>query len=94
MGNSEVEMQHGTPIDNNLLALIITNQTDKVIDKLEEDKDQSILNESVNFKGDTFLHYACAKNNRKLVEYILKKSQRLANVQNHKGEFPHDLATD
>ena len=94
MGGSESEMQHGTPIDNHIVALIISNQTQKVIDKLESDEDKSIISESVNFKGDTFLHYACAKNNQELVDYLLKKCTRLANVKNNKGQFPHDLATD
>ena len=81
-------MQHGTPIENNLLALIITNQTQRVIDKIDKDPDQSILDDSTNFKGDTLLHYACAKNNQKLVEYMLKRCSRLATVRNEKGELP------
>ena len=81
-------MQHGTPIENNLLALIITNQTQRVIDKIEKDPDQTILDDSTNFRGDTLLHYACAKNNPKLVEYMLRKCGRLAGVKNDKGELP------
>ena len=34
MGNATLEQQIGTPIDNNLIALVITNQTEKVIAKI------------------------------------------------------------
>jgi len=37
MGNS-AEQQVGTPIDNNLIALLVTGQTERVIKKLEDDK--------------------------------------------------------
>jgi hypothetical protein len=36
MGNS-TEQQVGTPIDNNLIALLVTGQTERVINKLEGD---------------------------------------------------------
>lgn len=85
MGSGESEMQHGTPIENNLLALIINKHTQRVIDKLEADPDQNIIAESVNFKGDTLLHYACATNNLQLAEFFLKKAPQLANAKNEKG---------
>jgi len=37
MGNAANEQQFGTPIDNNLIALVVTNQTDRVISKVEND---------------------------------------------------------
>jgi hypothetical protein len=37
MGNTPLEQQVGTPIDNNLIALLVTDQTDKVISKVEAD---------------------------------------------------------
>lgn len=62
MGNS-AEQQIGTPIDNNLIALLVTGQTDKVISKIEADQSGAFLKESINFRNDNLLHYACAKNN-------------------------------
>jgi len=62
MGNS-TEQQVGTPIDNNLIALLVTGQTDKVITKIEADPSGSFLKESINFRNDNLLHYACAKDN-------------------------------
>jgi hypothetical protein len=38
MGNTSLEQQIGAPIDNNLIALVVTNQTEKVIKKIEEDR--------------------------------------------------------
>lgn len=35
MGNMTLEQQIGTPIDNNLIALVVTNQTERVIRKIE-----------------------------------------------------------
>ena len=77
-----------------MLALIINKQTDNVISKLENDPDKSLIAESVNFKGDNLLHYACATNNLQLTEYFLKKCPQLAGTKNQKEQFPHDLATD
>jgi hypothetical protein len=64
MGNSTIEQQKGTPIDNNLLALLVTNQTERLISKLDIDPTTYYLKESINFRGDTLLHYACARNNK------------------------------
>lgn len=94
MGNAAVEQQIGTPIDNNLLALLITNQTDRVIDKLELDPTTYYLKESINFRGDTLLHYACAKNNKKLVDYIMKKNPQLSHVRNNLNQKASDLLKD
>jgi ankyrin repeat protein len=82
MGNVTLEQQIGTPIDNNIIALVITNQTEKVISKIETDPTNFFLREKINFRGDTLLHYACAKNNNKLVEYILNKNPELLHVKN------------
>ena len=66
MGSGPLEQQVGTPIDNNLIALLVTNQTDRVITKIESEGEM-FMTQRLNFRGDTFLHYACAKNNSKLV---------------------------
>jgi hypothetical protein len=67
MGSGPLEQQIGTPIDNNIIALLVTNQTDRVIAKMESEGGTNLVNQRLNFRGDTFLHYACAKNNSKLV---------------------------
>lgn len=81
MGNS-AEQQIGTPINNNLIALLVTGQTDRVISKIEADTSGSFLKESINFRNDNILHYACAKNNVTLVEYIVKKNPNLCFCKN------------
>ncbi len=73
---------------------MVTGQTEKVISKIEADSSNFFLSESINFRGDTLLHYACAKNNIKLVEYILKKNPQLVNVKNTAGELPVLLTND
>lgn len=94
MGNATVEQQFGTPIDNNLIALLVTGQTEKVISKLESEPDTHFLQESINFRGDTLLHYACAKNNVKLVDYIIKKNPNLMNMSNNLNQKAADLTSN
>lgn len=94
MGNASLEQQVGTPIDNNLIALVVTNQTEKVISKMEADPTNFFLKEKINFRGDTLLHYACAKNNNKLVDYILKKNPDLAQIKNELNQLPAELTSD
>jgi hypothetical protein len=94
MGNTSLEAQVGSPIDNNLIALVITNQTDRVISKVEADPSSYFLREGINFRGDTLLHYACAKNNFKLVEYLLKKNPALLSRKNTHNQLASDLTTD
>ncbi len=65
MGNSE-EQQIGSSIDNNIIALLLSGQTSKVIERLEADPSGTFLNDSINFRKDNLLHYACAKNNTTL----------------------------
>ena len=77
-----------------MIALLITNQTERVISKLETDPTTYYLRESINFRGDTFLHYACAKNNKRLIEYIMKKNPQLSNIRNNIDQKPEDLLTD
>lgn len=84
MGSGPLEQQVGTPIDNNLIALLVTNQTDKVISKIESEG-ETFMSQRLNFRGDTFLHYACAKNNSKLVEYSIKKYPSLLTQKNDIG---------
>lgn len=93
MGNIE-EQQFGTPIDNNIIALLLSGQTAKVINRLEADPSGTFFNDSINFRNDNLLHYACAKNNGQLAEYIMKKNPKLCSLRNSQNELPADLATD
>ena len=65
MGNSQ-EHQIGYPIDYNVIALLLTNQTDRVIQKVDADTTGTFLKDTINFRNDNLLHYACAKDNKKL----------------------------
>ena len=93
MGNTP-EQQIGYPIDYNIIALLLTGQTDRVIEKVEKDETGTFLKDSVNFRNDNLLHYACAKNNPKLALYLVKKNPRLATLRNNQNELPAELATD
>lgn len=73
----------GYPIDYNIIALLVTGQTERVIEKMEADPTHSFLKDSINFRNDNLLHYACAKNNVRLVEYILMKNPRLSSLRNN-----------
>ena len=57
------------PIENNIFSLLQTNQTNACIGLIEEKRFD--LTTRINQIGDTLLHYACKKNNTKLVGYIL-----------------------
>jgi ankyrin repeat protein len=65
-----------------------------VISKIESDPSNFFLKERINFRGDTLLHYACAKNNNKLVEYIIKKNPELLHIKNEMEQLPIDLTSD
>jgi ankyrin repeat protein len=93
MGNA-AEHQIGTPIDNNLIALLLTGQTERVIDKIESDSSGAFLRDSINFRNDNLLHYACAKNNLALVQYLVKRNPKLTTLSNNQDQLPADLATD
>ena len=65
MGNTP-EQQIGYPIDYNIIALLLTGQTEKVIEKIEKDDTGTFLKDSVNFRNDNLMHYACAKNDKRM----------------------------
>ena len=93
MGNTP-EQQIGYPIEYNVIALLLTGQTDKVIEKIEKDDTGTFLKDSINFRNDNLLHYACAKNNKELAKFIMKKNPKLSMNKNSLGELPVNLATD
>ncbi len=93
MGNA-AEQQHGYPIDYNVIALLVTGQTERVIERLEGDTTNTFFKDSINFRNDNILHYACAKNNIKLTEYVLRKNPRLSSLRNNMQQLPSDLTTN
>ena len=63
MGCGASDNQASVPIDNNVVALVVSGQTDLAIKKIEAMGNEFDPNASINFRGDTLLHYACKKNN-------------------------------
>ena len=93
MGCSASESRTSVPISNSIMHLLHSGQTDAVIKKIEEDPAGLKKDTVYNFRGDTLLHYACSKNNRKLIEYLLQKGAD-KNKENTEGQTPADLVTD
>lgn len=88
------EHQIGTPIDNNVLALLITGQSARFIEKMKDAGTENWLTNPINFQNDTILHYACAKNNKEVVEYLSSRNADLLMQRNNNEQLPSDLATD
>jgi hypothetical protein len=55
-------------ISSHLAALVITHQTERVIKLLHDKNNQLQINDEINYRGDRLIHYACLKNDEKLVE--------------------------
>jgi hypothetical protein len=53
-----------------------------IIKKIEEMGPLFKSNTIINFKGDTMLHYACFKKNKKLIQYLRTKPDFLRTVRN------------
>lgn len=51
-------------------------------------------NAPINFRGDTLLHYAAAKDNLKLVEYLVRKPEQMKSLKNKLEQTPKDLCKD
>ena len=45
-------------------------------------------NGPLNFRGDTLLHYACARNNVDLVKYLSKLPNFIRTIRNKNGILP------
>ena len=59
--------------ESNLVALVITNKTELIKWKIEEMGGNFNSNSPLNFRGDTLLHYACAKDNQELIKYLFER---------------------
>lgn len=51
-------------IQQRLVNLVVTNKTEELLDFITLFNYEIDINASINFRGDTLLHYACYKNNR------------------------------
>lgn len=65
-----------------------------IINLLEKKKNKNFLKQTVSSNGDTFLHYAAACGQSKLVNFLLKNVPELKQVKNNEGKFPRDLGSD
>lgn len=88
MGCNAIGRDSLASIDTGVVSLVATNQTDILIRKIEYMGDSFSLNTPLNFKGDTLLHYACAKNDARLVKYLLSKPEVIRTAKNHIGLSP------
>jgi ankyrin repeat protein len=52
-----------------------------------------ILENKLNFNGDTVMHLVCYKNNIEMVQY-LKKIGANFNIKNNNGKYPIDLTNN
>lgn len=91
MGCTASGAQHQFTIDNNIVVLAVTKQTRLLIQKIESMGDAFNYNAPINFKGDTVLHYAVAKEDIILVEYLIKKPDVIKSIRNRLGQTPKDL---
>ena len=62
-----------------------------MIKKIEQMGDTFNGNAPINFRGDTLLHYACAKDNTALVEYLLRRPEQMKCLKNKLGQEPRQL---
>ena len=55
-------------------------------------KDKYDPNISMNFRGDTLLHYACAVGDAELVKYLLTLPKLNKNIESAIGQEPYNMA--
>ena len=92
MGCGATSKDFSISTENNLVALVVTNKTDLIIDKIREMGQNFNCNAPINFRGDTLLHYACAKNNQRLVEYLIQLPDQMKSIKNKLQQKPVDLS--
>ena len=92
MGSETSNLGRSVNIDNSILHLFQADSNDLLFKKLLK-VPQIDFNTKVNFRDDTFLHYACSRNNKEFVKYILFKNGN-PYAKNRDGLRPIDLTTD
>lgn len=56
-----------TSTDIEIISMIVSRQTGQAIRSISDMGECFNINSPINFKGDTLLHYACAKGDHQLV---------------------------
>ncbi len=82
MGCTAVDRSIFTFNNNDLVLLVVCDRTDDIIEKIKRLGPDFNPNASLNFNGDTLLHYSCARCNHKLVEYLTSRDDILFNIKN------------
>lgn len=71
--------------------LVMEDKTSAIIYKINKLGSLFNPNAALNFKGDTLLHYACARENKSLVEYLISHKETIRSLKNKLDEKPHEL---
>ena len=54
-----------------MLTLLMTGQNQLLIKRMKLEGRNIDFNMRLNFKGDTFLHYAAVKDNKEIIKFLL-----------------------
>lgn len=93
MGCEGSKLKGGTSVDNNLIALVMLDDTENIIRRMKSLGPTFDVNSRVNVRGDTLLHYAAKRNNETLIEHLLKQPGVNPTAKNDLGKTPKDLAS-
>lgn len=85
-------MKSGASVDNNLIALVMIDDTESIIKRLQSLGASFNINDKVNVRGDTLLHYASKRNNQTLIRYLLSQPNINKEPKNDLGKIPKELA--
>jgi ankyrin repeat protein len=83
-----------TNLEHRIVHLVVTEQTDTLISLIKTFEFEIDINTPLNFRGDTLLHYACARNNEKLVKYLIGRADTLLTVKNYLKQAPKDITSN
>lgn len=86
--NNLINVQH------KIVNLVVTDRTEELITFIKVYNYEIDINSAINFRGDTLLHYACYKNNKKLVEFLTARPDILRTKKNFSKKIPYELTTD
>jgi ankyrin repeat protein len=67
------------------------DDTEAIIQRIQKIPNFNI-NEKVNVRGDTLLHYAAKRNNHPLIRYLMNYPGIDPSIKNDLGKTPKDLA--
>jgi ankyrin repeat protein len=92
MGCEGSKLKSGTTADNNLIALVMLDDTEAIVRRTKSMGPSFNINDKVNVRGDTLLHYAAKRNNYTLIRHLLSQPGVNAEPKNDLGKTPKDLA--